>query len=910
MDTEPRTGSRFVPDRLPWIIAGVALVLYLATLNRWVRIESVTMVAKMTGWDVAPLVYAPLLYLVCLPVRWLPAGLQPATLNVLTALMAALTLALLARSVALLPFDRTRETRMRASSQPAFSALAGFPMGWVPAVLAVTLCGLQASFWEHATAVTGEMLDLLLFAFFVHEILAYRTDPRDGRLLRFALIYGLATAQNFAMIAFFPCFLIAVIRLKSWEFLQLGFIGRMLVAGILGLLLYLLLPLVGVPGGSGTLTFWEHLRAVLGSQREALKSLPPYVILLLSFTSLLPVLLISIRWAPASGETSAAGESLTVLLLWAIQGLLLVACASVFFDPRWSPRALGFGMPLLPFYYLAALSVGYFVGYFLVLAQRPRGRSSSSSPGLLSQLGPAVLGLVLLALALSAGALLRRNYPRLRVMDGRLLGGLADRMVASLPDRGPVYVVGDTAADLMLLEARLRSQRSVPLPVLVHSRSLEFTRYHQSLARRYPQRWPQLPDLDRLPQPIDNTLILDMLTDLVRSNRACYLNPSFGYFFEGLQAVPRGLAYDLRPLPKTPVEPPRLTLAELEPARRFWDAQFGVLAQIPAPSRDRPVFEQWYVAQFYSRALNHWGVTLQRAGDVAAAEKPFQLAIQINPENAVAHTNLAFNTRLRQNAAPPADLSKTLDLPAGYRTPDALLLANGPLDDPQWTMTVGQVFAQGTLFRQALVEFDRTLALVPGSATALLWRQNMEIMSRFRLGDLAGAEQEALALQARYPKDENAVEALTQIYLLSGRPTNALATVERQLQINPDNGRALLNKSGLCIQLGRFAEAIPPLDKLLARQPGHQAALQNRAIAYLQNGQLDPASQDYAALAKAMPDSAPVDYGLGEIAYRRKDAASAILHYEAYLKHGTKGTDEYKEVQQRLDALRRGEKPH
>jgi hypothetical protein len=58
-----------------------------------------------------------------------------------------------------------------------------------------------------------------------------------------------------------------------------------------------------------------------------------------------------------------------------------------------------------------------------------------------------------------------------------------------------------------------------------------------------------------------------------------------------------------------------------------------------------------------------------------------------------------------------------------------------------------------------------------------------------------------------------------------------------------------------------------------------------------------------------MPDAPPVQYGLGEVAYRAKDAAKAITHYEAYLKHATKGTAEYKQVQERLEALRRGEKP-
>lgn len=910
MENEPRTASRFVPDRLPWIVAGVALAIYVLTLNRWVRIESVTTVAKMTGWDMAPLVYAPLLYLFSAPVRWLPGGIQPVALNVLTALFAALTLGLLARSVALLPFDRSREGRMRGREESPTWTLRS---AWRPVVLAVVLCGLQLSYWEHATAATGEMLDLLLFAFLVHALLAYRIDGREGRLLVFAAVYGVATAQNFAMIAFFPCFLVAVIRLKRWEFLRLAFLGQMLAAGVAGLLLYLFLPLVALMGGDSPLTFWQHLRAQWASQRAALATVPPYVILLVSFTSLLPVLLISVRWSSSRREFGAPGDRVTTVLLWAVQAVLLVACTSVFFDPTWSPRLLGFGFGygLLPFYYLAALSVGYFVGYFLMLFEGMGGRGASGTGDLMQRLRPVWTGVVLAAALGAAVVLVGRNHAKLRVTDGRLLAGLADRMIASLPAEGPAYVVGDIPLDLMLVEGRLRAHRTAPPVVLVHSRSLEFVRYHQSLLHRYPQRWPELKDLKELAQPIEGKLINDLLVGLARSNRVCYLNPSFGRFFESLRLVPRGLAYDVRPLDPTALQPPALTAADLGPARQFWEGAAAYLRQLPATTNAN-VFEPWYVAQFYSRALNHWGVTLQRSGDTAGAEKWFQLALEINPYNAAARTNLSFNARLQRAGAAGIDLAKAPDLPSGYQTIDALLLANGPLDDPQWVMAVGQAYSQSSLYVQALVEFSRAVALVPGDTTALVWRQNSEIMTRFSRGDLDGAEKEALALLAQFPEEKSAGEALAQIYLASGRLTNALAAVERQLRLDPENQRALLNKSALCIQLSRFEDAIPPLDRLLEQQPGHAGALLNRAIAHLQSGHLDPARRDYEALAKIMPESTPIDYGLAEIAYRRQDIRGAIAHYEAYLKHsseGAKGSEEYKRVRQRLEALQRGEKP-
>ena len=45
----------------------------------------------------------------------------------------------------------------------------------------------------------------------------------------------------------------------------------------------------------------------------------------------------------------------------------------------------------------------------------------------------------------------------------------------------------------------------------------------------------------------------------------------------------------------------------------------------------------------------------------------------------------------------------------------------------------------------------------------------------------------------------------------------------------------------------------------------------------------DAALKDYEALQRQFPKAHQIYYGLGEIAYRRKDTNTAIRHYEAYL---------------------------
>ncbi len=170
MTTEPQIDPRdkFIPRLLPWLLALVMLLVYGLTLNQWVSLFNLDAVAKVSGWTWQPEVLNPVSFIVTYPLRWLPTPLIPLALNFFSAICAALTLALLARSVALLPYDRTDAQRRREFSHFSFLTIRN---AWLPPVLAVLVCGLQLTFWEHATSYTGEMFGLLLFAFVVWSLL-------------------------------------------------------------------------------------------------------------------------------------------------------------------------------------------------------------------------------------------------------------------------------------------------------------------------------------------------------------------------------------------------------------------------------------------------------------------------------------------------------------------------------------------------------------------------------------------------------------------------------------------------------------------------------------------------------------------------------------------------------------------
>ena len=176
----------FTATRLPWAVALGMLVIYLGTLHSWISFASLPAVSDVGGWNDRSQSGAPLLYLLTLPLRILPTSVVPTAMNALAALFGALTLALLVRSVLLLPHDRTKEQRQREQSSHSLLSLRS---NWVPALFAALVCGLQLSFWQHATAGTGEMLNVLLFAFVIRCLLEYRiyhkttvADPCSARV--------------------------------------------------------------------------------------------------------------------------------------------------------------------------------------------------------------------------------------------------------------------------------------------------------------------------------------------------------------------------------------------------------------------------------------------------------------------------------------------------------------------------------------------------------------------------------------------------------------------------------------------------------------------------------------------------------------------------------------------------------
>jgi tetratricopeptide (TPR) repeat protein len=287
-------------------------------------------------------------------------------------------------------------------------------------------------------------------------------------------------------------------------------------------------------------------------------------------------------------------------------------------------------------------------------------------------------------------------------------------------------------------------------------------------------------------------------------------------------------------------------------------------------------------------------------------------------------------------------VSKSIEDEFGkYRKWDDILNENGPFDEPNFCYEQGLVFVRSTLYRQAAAQFDRVKKLAPENLAARLWLsqlyvvsgmpgQALELVDQIRAqpslleaartnrtellfveasahlarNDLRGAETSVQATMRQYPGDEGLLATATQVYMKYGSYSNALTTIEQQLVIAPTNVNALVNKGFACIQVGAFDEAIPPLTKALAMDTNNTSALLNRAIACLRADRLEESQRDYERLQKAFPTASQIYYGLGEIAWRRKDTNAAARNYQLYLANAQTNTSEAKLVSERLKQLK------
>ena len=889
---------------LPWILAGIVLIIYLFTLNRWVRLQGVQWVMAATGWG-ADLVWEGSLWmLLTLPFRLLPDRLEPLALNVFTAFLGALAAWFLARTIAMLPFDRTIEARLRNDHPLGFLETR---FAWFPRTAGVLIFALSLTPWEHGTAATKEMLDLVLFAAIAHCLALYRVYRRDRWLYLSAFLYGASMSNNFAMIPWLPVYAVAVIWLKGYELFEVQFLIRSALSFLAGLLFYLVLPIWYTIQRQTDASFFALLRTELSVQKRQILmfwGIRPRLLMALLMT-LLPLTIACIRWKRRAEETSVAGLSFQFFLAKVVYFIMFLAAVGAFLDLPFGIRKTVPLTPLLPLYFIGAIAVGYYVGAFQLALEPPIHRRVRHEPG--RELTFLFMGLTTLAAVAAPLYLAVRNLPYIRQESGKVLHQTVQAMLSPIQVRD-LFLIGEDTTLLSLSQIAAHTGNKPLFLIPIASQGLRHLQYHKQMERRFGARWPALPQAEKLPPFFNERFVGAFVANLAKTSHLYYAHPSFGFFFENIYPTPKGMIHEMKLCGTNFLQGLKYGQEVLYQNERFWNKMESFLKQFPPYNQDEPL-EIAYTRGIYSRALNAWGVILQRNHELKQAAKRFQQAIDLWPENIVAKANLQFNKQLQSGTLPAIDLTKPIPELQGIKLQwDQVFIYYGPPDDPRWTFRFAKLLLDGLNYRQALVELTRILELYPEDQIAQLWKGYAEALLWYVAGNTTLAERIATELRQKFPQRDMPLKALALIYSGQRQWDRVIQICEQRLKLNPKNLEALNMYAATLMRMGKDAQAIPYLDRALQIKPEFDEARLNRAIAYLKSGQLDQARQDYEKLLQKIKEKNLDDYriyfGLGEIAYRKQEWAEALQYYQKYLKTAVPGTDEYRRIELRVKELK------
>ena len=935
--------NSFAATRLPWVVAAGALVLYLATLHSWISFASLPAVSHVGGWHDLPQTKQPLLYLVTLPLKLLPASALPFAMNGLAAVFGALTLALLVRSVALLPHDRTKEQRQREQSE---HSLLSIGLNWMPPLFGALVCGLQLSFWQHSTSGTGEILNLLLFAYVIRCLLEYRLDHKSGWLIRATAVFAISIPNNWGMIGFLPLFGVALLWTGRMRLFREGLWLKLLFTGIAGLSLYLLLPLVAVMTGSGY-SFTEVLTDNLGDQKSFLSNLfsNRLVVMVMACTSILPLLLLGIRWPVSFGDTNAAASAITTVLLRLVHFLFLVACVYTAFDHLFSPRKLvkaqqvvGIGAPFITFYYLGSLSAGYFLGYLLLLFGKEDARRWQKPTEFNKALNRGAYGGLSVAALVGAALLAWQNIGAVWTHNKNDVTGIYTKWLsAKLPKVSAVLLSdGDMSPQRQLLKAELARYNRENTPLLVDTHRLASPRYHAHLAKLSPA-WPALSDEVADSVRVDEFLILDKLHEVAAKTPIFYTHPSFGYFFEQFHGQPENGLFRLAKydLGGESLDKPRLssTAAGSETERlASIKSTFSDLADEAGDLQQSNFQDTLIIMSWLSRNVNARGVELARSNRPSEAEAMYRAANELfkgSPGgNITAQANLRHLFEMQNNTNPEIEFTENL---AEMLSEQKLLSISqinhtlktyGPLDEPNACLLLGQFFESQSQIRQAYHELVRATELTTTDPEPLLFVANMfvaygmpdktqpfidklrtmkqakpfQIEQEMRLikietgvrliqDDLETAEKYLTGQLQPHMDTLPGLRTLLGFYMDNELPEKALPILDLWIKENPNDIDAQVGRGLLLAQLKKFDDAISALETAFEDSSGSaKANIRSQLAAVLvEKGEFDTALNHINDALDNDPESGKFLYQKATIFMQMKEHENAIPIFDDLL---------------------------
>jgi tetratricopeptide (TPR) repeat protein len=257
------------------------------------------------------------------------------------------------------------------------------------------------------------------------------------------------------------------------------------------------------------------------------------------------------------------------------------------------------------------------------------------------------------------------------------------------------------------------------------------------------------------------------------------------------------------------------------------------------------------------------GVQLQLKGDLAGAQAKFVAALRLDPNHAPALIGLAGIARAQGNDKAAADYLQRAER-ASPRSADVQVA---------W----GRFYASRNEFGPAENYFLRARESAPKAVPPALELGDLYMRMPGRANDAVRMYRMALEFD---PDNRFATYGLGVALAASGNRNEAIKTLERAAQLVTDDPAPLRAIGRMQLESGEAAAALAAFDRGLKRQPKFIPVMLDRSEALARLGRYDEAIAQVAAAEALAPQSAEVQFRLGDVyqgAKRYPDAEKAYL---------------------------------
>ncbi|MBF0379579.1 MAG: tetratricopeptide repeat protein [Magnetococcales bacterium] len=255
-------------------------------------------------------------------------------------------------------------------------------------------------------------------------------------------------------------------------------------------------------------------------------------------------------------------------------------------------------------------------------------------------------------------------------------------------------------------------------------------------------------------------------------------------------------------------------------------------------------------------------INLHIAGDYKSAIQCYQKALELNPENTIALSNIgtAFQHTGQIDKA-VTSYEKALSI-----KPDFVEVYSN----------LGTVLQEQGKFTQAAASYQKAIAIKPDFADAY---SNLGNTMR-EIGNLEEAEQYCQKALLLKPNFADAHSNLGNIFFAQDRLEEAVSSYKKAISIKPDFVDAHSNLANILTKQGKLDEAILSYQHAIALNPDFADAYSNLSHVMWKIGNLDEAEKNCQKAISLKPNFANTHSILGNIFFEQNRLEKAVTSYK------------------------------